>query len=129
VVEALGKVLAVETGPLAVAAARALGASSDHAAEAPLLEALQRKRPDIPVAAAEALGRVGSATAVPSLKDAAEGSSDGAFRSAARQAIAEIQARLGGATPGQLSLAEGEAGQLSLPEASSGRLSITGSDE
>ena len=33
---------------------------------------------------------------------------------AARQAVAQIQSRLTGATPGQLALADGDAGQLSL---------------
>ncbi len=47
-----------------------------------------------------------------------------ALRSAARQAIAEIQSRLSGAEPGQLSLAGGEAGQLSLSENEAGRVSL-----
>jgi len=41
-----------------------------------------------------------------------------------RQAIAEIQSRLPGASPGQVSLAEGETGQLSLADDSAGRVSI-----
>ena len=47
-----------------------------------------------------------------------------AVRSAARQAIAEIQSRLSGAGPGQLSLAGGEAGQHSLSENEAGRRSL-----
>jgi hypothetical protein len=39
---------------------------------------------------------------------------DGALRRAVRQAIAEIQSRVTGASPGQLSLAAGDAGQVSL---------------
>jgi hypothetical protein len=49
------------------------------------------------------------------------------LRRAAHQAIAEIQARLEGATPGQLSLATAdipEAGQLSLAPAEAGDLSL-----
>jgi hypothetical protein len=38
------------------------------------------------------------------------------LRRASRQAIAEIQSRLTGATPGQLALADGDAGQLSLAD-------------
>ena len=41
-----------------------------------------------------------------------------------RQAIAEIQARLAGAEPGQLSLAGGEAGALSLADGEPGRLTL-----
>ncbi|HYU31630.1 MAG TPA: HEAT repeat domain-containing protein [Thermoanaerobaculia bacterium] len=43
---------------------------------------------------------------------------------AARQAIAEIQSRLPGASPGQLSLAGTEAGQLSLAQIEEGQLSL-----
>jgi hypothetical protein len=47
------------------------------------------------------------------------------LRRASRQAIAEIQSRLTGATPGQLALADGDAGQLSLAEESvQGRVSM-----
>jgi hypothetical protein len=69
---------------------------------------------------------VGTAAAVAPLQNAE--SRDSETRRAARQAIAEIQARLAvasGAAPGQLSLAAGEAGQLSLAETDeAGRLSL-----
>jgi hypothetical protein len=42
----------------------------------------------------------------------------------AREAVAEIQARLEGAAPGRLSLAATEAGQLSLATDPAGQLSI-----
>ncbi|HEX3526943.1 MAG TPA: hypothetical protein VH988_07735 [Thermoanaerobaculia bacterium] len=59
------------------------------------------------------------------LKELAERSSrDPELFKATRQAIAEIQSRLPGATPGQLSLAGAEAGQLSLAQAEVGRLSL-----
>ena len=74
------------------------------------------------VAAARALGRVGTVAAVAPLREAAERRGD--LRSAARQAIAEIQARLAGAEPGQLSLAGGEAGALSLADGEPGRLTL-----
>ncbi len=61
-------------------------------------------------------------TAVAPLREAAERSGD--LRRAARQAIAEIQARLAGAEPGQLSLAGGEAGALSLADGEPGRLTL-----
>jgi HEAT repeat protein len=119
----LAKVLERREGELAVAAARALGATGSQAAEPPLISALQRDQEDLRLAAAEALGRVGSAAAVLPLQETAE-RLDADFRRAARQAIAEIQSRAQGASPGQLSLAGVEAGQLSLAEDPAGQLSL-----
>ncbi len=69
--------------------------------------------------------RAGTVAAVMPLREAtARYPSYGPLRRATRQAIAEIQARLAGAEPGQLSLAGGEAGQLSLAEGESGQLSL-----
>jgi HEAT repeat protein len=77
------------------------------------------------VAAANALARVGTTAAVLPLKELAEHTSHHPeIRKAARQAIAEIQSRLPGASPGQLSLAGTEAGQLSLAQAEAGQLSL-----
>jgi HEAT repeat protein len=113
------------TGDLAATAARALGASRTAAAEPPLLVALQASDSDVQLAAAEALGRVGTAAAVMPLKDLAERGWSPALRKAARESIAEIQSRLSGASPGQLSIADGEAGQLSLADADPrGRVTI-----
>ena len=82
-------------------------------------------RQDVLVAAANALSRVGSAAAVLPLKEAAGRSSrDPEILRATRQAIARIQLRLPGASPGQLALAEIEAGRLSLAEAEAGQLSL-----
>jgi hypothetical protein len=124
-VDELGKVLALDQGELAAAAAQALGASGSPAAESALLLALQRQEADLQVAAAHALGRVGSVAAVLPLHEAA-GSSwlDRELHRAASQAIADIQSRLPGASPGQLSLAATEAGHLSLAQAEAGQLSI-----
>ena len=125
-VDALAEVLALENVELASAAAKVLGSTGIPAAEAPLLRALEREPSAIRVAAANALGRVGSATAVLPLKEAAERSLlDPDLRRAARQAIAEIQSRVQGAAPGQLSLAGAETGQLSLADDPAGRLSIS----
>ena len=124
VVAPLVRVLLTATGDVAAEAARALGATGLPAAERPLLEALERGLRDARVAVAEALGRVGSVEAVPHLKDAEERySGDAELRRATREAVAEIQSRLTGASPGQLSLAEGKAGQLSLADSTAGRLS------
>lgn len=124
-VETLAKVLAREKGELAAAAAMALGTIGSAAAEPPLVLALQRDQTDLLVAAANALARVGTAAAVLPLKEVADRSSHHPdLRKATRQAIAEIQSRLQGASPGQLSLAGAEAGQLSLAQAEAGQLSL-----
>jgi HEAT repeat protein len=123
-VEEIARVMSVEKGELAVAAADALGATGCPSAEPPLVAALARDVAGLPVAVARALGRVGSAAAVASLKDAEARAGDADFGRAARQAVAEIQARLPGASPGQLSLAGDEAGKLSLTEDERGRLSL-----
>jgi HEAT repeat protein len=91
-------------------------------AEGLLLEALRQEDGQVAVGAARAIGRVGTVAAVPALREAAE--RGGEMRRAARQAIAEIQARLTGAEPGQLSLAVSEAGALSLADGEPGRLSL-----
>jgi HEAT repeat protein len=126
-VPTLTRVLAVERGALAAAAARALADSGGPATEGALLDALGRDDADVRVAAAFALGRVGSARAVPSLKDAEKNHEDDSTRRAAREAVASIQERLG-ASAGQLSLAAADAGMLSLAEDETGRLSL-GRDE
>jgi HEAT repeat protein len=122
-VDTLAEILARETDELAAAAAQALGATGNPAAEAPLLLALGHERMDIRIAAAKALGLAGSAAAVLPLQEAAAGWGRQELRSAVRQAVAAIQARLQGAAPGQLSLAETQAGRLSLAE-EKGQLSL-----
>ncbi len=120
----LSKVMAREKGELATTAAQALGTAGNPAAEPSLIHALQRQQKDLRVAAANALGRAGSPAAVLPLKEAAESFYDPELSQAVRQAIAEIQSRLPGASPGQLSLAGPEVGQLSIAEAEAGQLSI-----
>ena len=124
VVETLAKVLAVERGVLAVAAARALGATGDPTAERPLVAALSRSDEGVALAAVGALGIVGSSSAVPRLRELEARSGDDALRRGARGAVAWIQERLTGASPGQLSLAGDESGQLSLTEDETGRVSL-----
>jgi HEAT repeat protein len=109
---------------VAVSAATAIRWTSAPEIESALLVALASFDQKLRVAAAEALGRVGSVSAVPKLKEAANSERDDLQR-AAREAIAWIQARVPeGAAAGQLSLASAEAGQLSLAEPTSGRLSL-----
>jgi hypothetical protein len=128
VVEPLAKVLALERGTLAEAAARALGTTGRPGAEAPLIDALERHDAALKLSAAVALGRVASAAAVAPLRRLESASSDAALRRAAREAIAQIQERRSGASPGQLSLADGEAGRLSLIEDEAGRVSLPEED-
>jgi HEAT repeat protein len=107
----------------ACACTTALGHHGDPQDE-PLLLALAIEQRDeaLRLAAVRALGQLGSANAVPSLADlASAGSPD--LRRAAREAIATIQARLRGATPGQLSLDPSNAGQIALADDAAGRLS------
>jgi hypothetical protein len=106
----------------AQACLEALGRLGRAAHEGLLLEALARDDSGVSVAAARALGQAGTVAAVVPLHAAAE--RGGEHRRAARQAIAEIQARVTGAAPGQLTLAGGEAGALSLADGEPGRLSL-----
>src|SRR5436305_80572 len=127
-VEDLAKVMAREKDELAVDAAQALGTTGNSAAEPPLIQALRHETAEVRVAAANGLGRLGSVAAVLPLEEAAESFSHGPdLVRATRQAIAEIQSRLPGASPGQLSLAGAEAGQLSLAT-ESGELSLAPAD-
>jgi hypothetical protein len=71
------------------------------------------------------LGRVGTVGAVLPLKEAAAHSdASAALQRAVRQAVAEIESRLSGASPGQLSLAPGDAGRVSLVDTSDGAVSL-----
>jgi HEAT repeat protein len=121
----LVKVLGVDGGEVARAAARALGALGDAQAEPALLDALEREVPGLRPDVAEALGRVGTVAAVLPLKEAAVlHAAEGDFARVARQAIAAIQSRASGAGQGQLTLAEDQAGRISLAEAEAGQLSL-----
>jgi HEAT repeat protein len=121
-VAGLVEVLEGEQDEIAAAAAVALGETGEETAEPPLIRALRHGSPDVRLAAAKALGRVGSVAAVLPLQEAAEEDRD--LRRTVGQAIAEIQSRLQGAAPGQLSLAQTEAGQLSLAGDEAGQLSL-----
>jgi HEAT repeat protein len=110
----------------AAAAARALAEVGGPAAESPLLARVATATASpLVVEVVRALGRVGSAAAVPLLRRAGERLEDGEVSRAALQAIAEIQSRLTDAAPGQLSLSSADAGQVSLAGGhDAGRLSI-----
>ncbi len=108
----------------AQASLEALGRRGPVEAEGQMIEALGSPDPQVQAAAARALGRAGTVAAVGALREAMPPHGD-LLRSVGRQAIAEIQARLAGAEPGQLSLAGGEAGALSLADGEPGRLSLS----
>ena len=103
------------------AAARALARANAPGSEAALIEALASDSDDLRLAAVEGLGEIGSAAAVMPLREV-KGSRE--LQRAVRQAVARIQSRAAGASPGQLSLAAAAAGQVSLAPAESGGLSF-----
>ena len=106
----------------------AAGAGPDAAAAEPLLlAALASGDGELAEAAAQLLGRVGTAAAVLPLQESAGGLGVAA-RATALWAVDAIQARLRGATPGQLSLAGGESGQVSLADPAAGRVSLEGEE-
>ena len=120
---------AVALGAHLTAALVALAAIPDPLAEPTLTTVLASEDADLRVLAVEALGQVGTIVSVAALRAAVEAHGD--LKRAARQAIAAIQARLPGASPGQVSLAEGESGQVSLASgAEAGQVSLApeGSD-
>jgi len=120
----LSKVVLLESGPLAVAAANALGNFPGAIAESALRDSLADDALDLLAAASEALGRIGTIESVAALRALGERRADRELRRKVRQAIAAIQARVPGAAPGQLSLSAAEGGQLSLAEAQRGQLSL-----
>jgi HEAT repeat protein len=103
----------------------ALGVRGGAEDIATLASVIAGEQVELAVLAAKALGQIGTAVAVLPLQEAAGHTHDRNLRRAARQAIAEIQSRLQGASPGQLSLAGAEMGQLSLAETEAGELSLT----
>jgi hypothetical protein len=120
----LPTVRALTDAELAVAVVTALGRSGNPAAEDRLKSALDDDRPDVTRAAIEALGRVGTVSAIEWLRRVAA-VGERSLRGPARQAMAAIQSRLPGASPGQLSIATGEEGQLSIADARGGRVSLS----
>lgn len=77
-------------GPRAIAAAAALGDSSDQRATMPLVAALERDDAAVSAAAAEALGRLGDIRALEPLERAARSASSDEVRAAAKQAYRRL---------------------------------------
>ncbi len=111
----------------AALAAEALERIEDPAAEAALVECLDRPVSRASGAAVKALHRIGTAASVePLLLFAARAGVSAALSEAARAAVLAIQSRLKGAEQGQLSVAASPepSGRLSLPAGSDGALTL-----
>ncbi|HEX6737189.1 MAG TPA: HEAT repeat domain-containing protein [Vicinamibacteria bacterium] len=121
----LTRVLQQQESTLGVAAVRGLAQTREDTVEPVLIDALQAALAEVRLAAAEALGRVGTVAAVMPLRQASEREGAGELHGVARQAIASIHTRVKGAAPGQLSLAGGELGQVSLVEGDEARGRLT----
>lgn len=104
---------------LRAGAARTLSLLKSPRSELALLQLLSDEETDVKIAAAEALGAVGSIAAVEPLLPLGKGFGRGQLRQAARGAVARIQSRLGDADAGRLSLAEDDelAGAVALADA------------
>jgi hypothetical protein len=127
--EELQRALSIRSKAIARACVQVLGAIGTAEAERQLLGALGHESLELRVAAAEALGRAGSVAAVLSLREAAaKPPRDRQLDRAARQAIAEIQARLTGASQGQVSLTSADTGQVSLAATEGGGVSLPDAD-
>ena len=122
----LAAVVQADDQLLAVIAVNALGEAGTSEAEQLLVEALSSCTQGLRRVVVRALGRTGSVATIARLRALMEGDAGAAdLTSLVQQAIAEIQSRLTDATPGRLSLAEGDSGDLSLAEDdASGRLSL-----
>ncbi|MET0556503.1 MAG: HEAT repeat domain-containing protein [Vicinamibacteria bacterium] len=123
-VAAIADVLARSSEPIRAAAAAALGTIAAPSAIAPLRSALRAQSFVVAAAAARALGSCGSADEVEPLREVEARGGD--VGRAAREAVAAIQSRLSGATPGQVSLAGGDAGRVSVVDSPGGRVSLDG---
>jgi hypothetical protein len=93
--------------------------------EALLVKALDHGSSELRTAAARALGRGGTVAAVLPLDEATTRHGGPGFRAVVRQAIAEIQARVTGASQGQVSLTDADTGRVSLAAADGGEVSLS----
>jgi hypothetical protein len=106
---------------ITAAALEALAQTGAATTEPAFLACLDAPSSEVLVAAARGLACVGTARAVPPLRDLEARGGD--VRRAARSAIAAIQMRLTGAMPGQVSLAGG-AGEVSVVDSPDGRVTL-----
>lgn len=120
-VATIAEVLARSSEPIQASAATVLGTMGVSSAIAHLRSALRAQSIVVAAAAARALGNCATADEVAPLREAEARGGD--LRRAAREAIAAIQSRLTGATPGQVSLA-GASGEVSIVDSADGRVSL-----
>ena len=121
--DVLAHALQADKHATAIACLRALGRAG-HDAVPLLWPHVAHARPDVALGAVEALAGAGTVDDVPRLR-ALEERGARPLASAARQAVASIQARLSDASPGQLALAADAAdGRVSLADAAMGRVAL-----
>lgn len=106
-----------------VALVEALRRLGDPGAEPDLLPLVGAGDEGVALAAARALGEVGTIAAVPALHTLTEGWF-GERRAVARDAIHRIQARAGSPDAGRIAVVEAQAGEVSIAEAQAGAVSI-----
>jgi HEAT repeat protein len=125
---ALSAALWSEDDEVALAASRVLKDGGTARFEGTLIQALTHRLVDVQRDAVIALGRIGTVESVAPLAEwDVHHALDRFVRADARRAIAAIQSRQPGASPGQLSLAGTEAGQVSLAgEDQRGQVSLEG---
>jgi HEAT repeat protein len=128
VIAPLVALLRASPGSVSAAACEALVTLRATQAEGALREVLDHDDEGAVSAAARALGQLGSIASVPALRAAEERAREHGTRLAAREAVAAIQARASGATPGQLSLATGDAGRIALTDDPTGRVALAEDD-
>jgi hypothetical protein len=130
-VQDLASLLSSTTLDLAAAAAGALGSVASDTSENALVGALGSPEGEVRLVAVASLGRMGSALAVAPLHTCGAGHPfDPPLRSAIRQAVAAIQSRIAGASPGQLTLATDDVGQVSLADTdAAGQVSLASERE
>jgi hypothetical protein len=132
-IDALGEAFALEHARAAVlreiasgrgytARSAVLRCAAGGAAEVPALSAALAAEPMVAEEAARALGRIAGAEAVAALHEAEARGGD--IRRAAREAIAAIQSRLTGASPGQVSFATRDGGRVSVVDPAAGRVTV-----
>lgn len=96
-----------EDAEVALRAVDLLSGRPGRGTEATLEALLRSPQVRVQLAATRALGRVGTRAAVPELGELAQATLHAKVRTAARRAIEAIRARVGGAEPAALSLADG----------------------
>lgn len=108
-----------------LAALEALSGDGGPDVEPAVLRHLADRTPEVQVAAARILTRIGTAASVEPLTPLSGGlTTDGDVKVAARKALAAIRSRLGAVEGGRLSIADADQGALSLTAERTGAVSL-----